>query len=610
MRAGKEGITFFYTLPPTWTKGAITLTAKLVPTVPPALNFGGGLPIRITDTNPANDAFTLTDMAFQSTNSVLIAPVAMRVPTEVYDASAKAFRHDPTLEIPDPEEVFGPGLNLLPVADVTGVDLGPYRGDVWITDIWYGPGDPTSKGALVRDRLLEHYDDFLKPGTAHFLIGVFPDSDANNVVRAVTGKGVAIVSAHDRPYSSVLHELGHMLGRPHAGGSCPDVATLDAKGNPVNGAFENWPGDDKGEILGVGVDTRTGRVLDPPGDGTGTQVYDFMSYCGKNSKGDSDKWQSVKGWQETFDALKRGQPGQLAIPAKGARPLQEGPTMIVRGIAFPDGSVQLTSVNPATLANIDPDPASPYTLVVKDADGNVLSETGMQVEEGHIDDTGKAFYLSAQVSSVNAQSVELVFGGATVASRTRSAHAPELQIQDVAPDVIRAGEVVSTVRWQAADADNDALMAKVDYSADGGQTWTPLYTGPNLNEATLDSRYLAASAQGLIRTRISDGFNETVQVSAPFKAAGYPPVVEILTPAKGRSLKKDATLYLSGRAYDDDNLMLEGDSLVWYVDEGEFARGATASLSGFDAGRHTVRFEATDALGRATSRSIEVNLLP
>jgi hypothetical protein len=234
----------------------------------------------------------------------------------------------------------------------------------------------------------------------------------------------------------------------------------------------------------------------------------------------------------------------------------------------------------------------------------------MQVEEGHIDDTGMAHFLSAQVSSVNAQSVEIQFGGATVASRVRSAHAPELQIQNVEPDTIRAGEVITAVTWQAADADADSLLAKVDYSSDGGQTWTPLYTGPNANEVSLDSRLFAASAQGLIRTRVSDGFNETVAMSQPFKAEGHPPVVRILSPTTGRSFSSQATLYLSGRAYDDNNQLLDGDSVTWYIDQDVIGTGAIQSVSGYDAGRHTLRLEAKDAQGRTTSQSMTVNLAP
>ena len=58
----------------------------------------------------------------------------------------------------------------------------------------------------------------------------------------------------------------------------------------------------------------------------------------------------------------------------------------------------------------------------------------------------------------------------------------------------------------------------------------------------LPSDYFAGTGHAQLRLRVSDGFNETVVLSQPFRAVSHPPTVEILDPQRGARFSRRASV--------------------------------------------------------------------
>src|ERR1035438_1294695 len=199
----------------------------------------------------------------------------------------------------------------------------------------------------------------------------------------------------------------------------------------------------------------------------------------------------------------------------------------------------------------------------------------MWLELEHEDDALTTGFVYAYVPSAGVASVQIVLNGSMVDQRVRSAHAPTVQINGVQADLTIPGttQTTTSISWTAADADNDPLMAKVDYSADGGANWRNVFFGPNKNSVSIASSYFNAAAAAVVRVRISDGFNETTAISQPFAEAGAPPTVIITSPISGTSIGNEETLHCSGGAYDDQHQLISDTNLTWYAGRKQIGTG-------------------------------------
>ena len=101
----------------------------------------------------------------------------------------------------------------------------------------------------------------------------------------------------DRPLTSAAHEIGHGLGRVHAGLTC------GSNGNGQVG--EAWPPSNDGALDGIGLDTRLPSpysVISSSAPGAPATYYDLMSYCANTNESTAggnlpDAWVSLRNWQ-------------------------------------------------------------------------------------------------------------------------------------------------------------------------------------------------------------------------------------------------------------------------------------------------------------------------
>jgi len=623
MRARPNGVCTFV-LPPEWTHGSISLTASLVPM--PVF----GPPVS-GDCCADNDSFTVTGIPFTPTRELSIAPFALRV-------NRQGLR--------PPDDIFAEATNLLPLADGQFFP-GPFVGELDITDIWnqdlkacgflggdFCPENDLGRGTSVVNRLRAVADDMNFTDPSRLVFGVYPTSDPVSGLsdrirgQASPDQALAIVQVDGRPLTSVAHELGHLLGRPHASKDC------GADNTDVTGPAEDWAPDQHGYLQGVGTDRRpafpTVLFTDRHGSNLGGPFFDYMSYCAADSNG----WISTRGWNELLGRLATGVPGsgsaQIASRIREDRDERDAEeTLTVQASIDEDGNASITKVGPAHQPVLPPPGDSPFHLVARGASGCVLLDTPMAMSIGHVDDGPEVRFLGARVAVAGVHAVQITQDGQLIAQRVRSRHSPRVRSvtvgghrrcddhyrekcdddrDDGARSTAAPGSVL--VRWSSHDADGDALLATVDYSTDGGRIWRVVFAGPDRGEARLAAGMLAHAPRALVRVRVSDGFNEGSARSDEFSSAGAPPTVRIFSPAAPTTFHKGDAVYLSGAALDDRRAAISGVRLSWFAGQTLLGTGGALSVTTLPAGPSTVRLVAVDDDGRTSEAAVTVQVQP
>ncbi len=163
----------------------------------------------------------------------------------------------------------------------------------------------------------------------------------------------------------------------------------------------------------------------------------------------------------------------------------------------------------------------------------------------------------------------------------------------------RVGEV--EIAWQADDADGDPLFFWLQYSRDGGQTWTTIRRNITDFSYRLDLTSVPGSGQALMRVQVSDGFRTAEDASdGPFTAADQPPQVGILRPLDATAAAgQSVTLRGLGSDYEDG--ALPDEALTWTSSlDGDLGRGAVLVRT-LSPGEHVLTFAAIDSQGQVTN---------
>jgi hypothetical protein len=571
-----------------------------------------------------NNTFTLKDVYFQNSKGAFVVPVLLHVDG-----------------VPDPAFPF----HLIDrMAAITPFGFrGPfyYSGTIDITDI-------VNNGDSRPDRssdALDEVEDWSDQNFLEWLLDEDTDIPTGDMTMGVIGgKGengsdlgvsrnapvfddhpVSVVNQY-RPLTSVAHELIHGLGRKHASAGC---------GGGDNGQkAESWFPDEQGYMQGVGLEFDPGaaggltgpyRVFAAGGCGSNGKCvnakwrecsvsaecdwFDFMSYCADNKSA----WISPRGWDAiaipyqygagiSQDASGSAMAARHAAVA-GRRAASAATVFRVRA-RLTDSGISITKVGVvAVQATHPPPPAdSPYHLVVRGADGTLLNEQPMAMRDTHVHDSSHATSLQADILSIpeGAEQVDVIHLGDVVATRRRSAHAPEVTLS-TPKRIGPVGEI--TIHWQVIDADGDPTRSALDFSEDDGGTWRPVFMGPSpaAGSYTLRREFFRASRRARLRLRANDGFNETTVVSNRFVVKRRRPVARILSPSAEQMVIANATLTLQGEA-EDDGVALADSKLRWFVGRRRVGSGRALSLTNLRPGKRVVRLLARNQgkTGKAT----------
>jgi hypothetical protein len=605
-----------FTLPDSWTRaGTIILQAEVNPP---------GVPGALPEGDHFNNGFQVERIGF----------VDPHPPIRI-DAVALTYRNAPGgfgsfATVPDPWMAYDRLRRLLPMR----IDVPGYRTIVDISNIV----TPGSSFDMQSGRILSLLGSYNDVGTSNRYVVGFTETDRQASISPqalgqgfLWGHGVAYV-APSRPLTSVGHETLHLLGFSHAGSEC-------GAREPDSGGFETWPAGDDGAILGTGLDVngapapRTGRyaVIDA-GVGGVAAWADFMSYCATSDE--ANAWISTRNWNRllggpdisspraaaagvgprlawsgalsaALDLLAPSPARRGAAPAPGRADTQE-PTLRVYAWAL-QGRGEIWRVAGGTRHLTQPDPASPYRIVVRDAGGTVVSDTRVRAAEVRLHHTAREAFFAAEVPARGAARVQLVVDGpcpapaagpvgCVLAERRQGPSAPTVTLRQPEPGaVVGPGPLV--VSWTSSTGGGAGSFADVDYSPDDGRSWRPVAANLSGERAELPAFLFSRSGSARVRVTVNDGFSETSAVSPPFVAPGSGPTVHIGTPDTVAIAGVPVTL--SGDAFDDTGERIAAEGLRWLDGGRPLASGDAPGSVVLSPGLHRITLVATDAAGRS-----------
>jgi hypothetical protein len=609
---GSETDAYTFTLPSSWTHGKIGVVGQLLPAQTPSppvarASLAGQTPVYAPcQTGPCenNDTMTISQIPFYDAPTVTLEPVQMQVNGA---------------PLPDPSTVYKWARLVTPL----NMAVEPYQGTIDITDLantfntcvanHHGSSEYNACSDAANDAGSSRLDDWVCDNSA-------PDFGWDMGINTGVARGLTnpadvcweefngykdAVVEWQRPLTSVSHEFFHLLGRPHAS---------NCNGGGSNGqTAEDWPPDEMGYTQSVGLDTTLGSGLaggpyaipSPPG----ATWYDFMSYCASGADtaspltlNPSPSWGSTHNWNAVMESFRyhaADQPSARALASSARRPSLE-----VNGFLFHDGTASITAVTPLR-ASSRALPDSGVELVGLDAAGHEVTSAPLRLDAIHVDGEVPPVGLSGVIPAAGVARVEIVnSAGSVLATVSESAHAPTVAVRGI-PAAHGAG---TTIRWRAHDADGGALLAAVDYSANGGRRYRRIWIGPSNGRVRLPSRYLSRSAHARVEVTVNDGFRSATARSRLFGAPGAAPTVTILSPARGARSPDDAPLLLSGQAFDDAGKLLGGKRLRWFLGARLLGTGAQISPTALPAGRRRVVLVARDRFGRTGRASVLVTL--
>jgi hypothetical protein len=385
-------------------------------------------------------------------------------------------------------------------------------------------------------------------------------------------------------------ELGHNLGRLHTPGC------------GAGGPDTNYPGVN-GQLDETGTDVLHRTVFMP------AWSYDFMGYCG----GSNNSWTSMY----TYQALAGQLPAGVYLPpdAHLAAPLSaDTQILIASGEVSPSAAtVEHGFYQMAAAAGVSATSDNgPYSLELLDAKGAVLASrhfAPLNLSNEAPSATGPFYLVVPWVDGTTA--VVFRYGDQEIGRVLASRRAPEVAFTTPTESQSWSATGTQALAWTGSDRDGDPLQYLLQYSTDGGQSWSVL--APNLTDPSfeIDSSWLPGSDNVMLRLLASDGFNTVSVDSVPLQVEGKPPVVHISGPSTGDELLASAPAVLQGAATDLEDGFLSDESLSWASDrDGVLGNGRTAVLAGLSEGPHTLTLTAVDSDGNVGTDSVDIVVGP
>ena len=375
------------------------------------------------------------------------------------------------------------------------------------------------------------------------------------------------------------HEVGHIIGLPHSGHS-PD--------NPAEGRMDILYRDT------VGFDVEKLTAIFPVQSGVGIcgHTHDFMSYGGSLCAS-APNWVSDASYMQMFNTLTR--PAVVRAASAGARAAANGPALVV-GATVGQGTA---TIEPPFVTDAPVSPAGTagtHAFELVDQAGNVLAAR-RTTPDMHAGRTAAAI---GAVLPYQAQATALRLSGpaGALAVLPRSPSAPRIKL--LTP---RAGvhwNRARTVSWEASDADGNPLTFTVQYSDDGGDTWTTLASRLTGSKFDVDARLLTGSRDCRVRVIASDGLNSTQVTSGRFGVDRHRPTAEIDLAERIAGTRQAR---LQATVTDADDGTATAQRAVWRSNrDGVLGRGDSIVTGALSAGRHTITLTLTDSDGNRLVR--------
>jgi uncharacterized repeat protein (TIGR03803 family) len=441
--------------------------------------------------------------------------------------------------------------------------------------------------------------------------------------------GVAWATTTSR--DTLPHEIGHLLGRPHAAndsfprvtgemlkqGSCCEFAAATARAFPYFYPLPDLTANygcvsttlrpslgplDLGEDAKIYGLQRLANTFSAPLSPSNT--FELMSYCGA-----ATKWISVETYRELLTAIS-SRWGVSPAPSPFAIAQALPPQLIIRG--FVNVTADTIEWLPfqcfSDVADLVTTPSGEYEVRMLDGANAVLAETSFAAllpdDFEAAGDDYRAPFVAALPFNPSSRRVEIRRGGVLKAAATASPNLPLVEL--LAPN---GGETLEgeefDVRWEVFDVDGDTLSFTLEYSADNGATWNSLGTDLRGTNLVVDVPGLKGGAAARFRVLASDGFHCTMDESdGSFQVTDRGPEVFIRYPADHARFYARQSVHLHGFALDKEDGELLPDSLEWRSDlDGVLGSGEEVFVkaSQLTEGVHRISLTGRDSGGRTSS---------
>jgi photosystem II stability/assembly factor-like uncharacterized protein len=400
------------------------------------------------------------------------------------------------------------------------------------------------------------------------------------------------------------HELGHNAGRPHTdynGQNRINPAEPDpGKHLPSDGTISQFKSGDRAIY---GFDRRSYTIKGP-------ETADLMSYGWA-------RWPS--NWTYTY--IREHLADHYGLSGTAQAVAAEEPAILLSGLVTPtaeSGSLRAAYAIQAPAPVPSPE-AGDYAIRFEDSEGQEVASysfapsVAMPSCAGCTADGETSIELFTLVLPWDASTarMELLHGSQVLDARVASDHPPTVQVT-----YPNGGESLSgpsaALSWSGGDLDGDPLEYAVQYSTDAGATWLTLAPTWPLTMYELDLELAAGTDQGLIRVLASDGFHTAEdQSDGTFSVAKHAPRARITSPRDGDLFVGQQTLLLEGRAYDNEDGLLDGTALSWSSSlDGTLGSGDSLAVraSTLAEGAHSLTLTAEDSDGLTGTVSITVDI--
>jgi parallel beta-helix repeat protein len=458
-----------------------------------------------------------------------------------------------------------------------------------------------------------------EPGASDKIYGFSQPRTQSTTVLLQDSRG----SSHTGPI--LAHEIGHT--RPYRLGDTYDDPSVTQDVNPLypNGK-RHWrfgnriPEEDFGyDPNGIGnLHVRMRSKGRTQGPGPAINVTDFMG-------SDSVAWVDAPTNRHLFKSLGASIDSSAKTLKQQQTPIS---TITLSGIVSSATESFFHTVRQnitPTISNFDT-VSTGYTIELLDAAGSILDQSPLPIffdgeELGESETSLESFGRGVNVPEApffttfeNNPSIKQAVvkqGDEIIASLTRTDNAPVVELTTPIDPATPVGEKLN-VSWIASDIDNqDESEFSYDllYTPDDGETVIPVLTGvKNSEQHEVDMALLPGGDSCRFTLIASDGWNQTEVHSETFTCPDTVPFVKIAQPTlDDEEVFVDVPTNLVGAAYDNEDRMLGGESLKWYLNDDPevFAIGINPTVL-FPEGTHLLTLVAVDSAGHEVQDQIEV----